>query len=266
MGLRFSSCGTNWGGVLFTPDESLEGYDTESPKNINIKNIKKEQAEVPKENKKEHVNSTRKILSKVNNERTVDTLAKDTIASEKDSIPETINVKVSRDTTEEETRTSVNPCDTTLITFESFIEKACEDQDDGGIYIRNIKGGVSPYEVLNEGDFDLAFLSSDTYSVWVKDINDCVSEGVKLTVESKVCEEPEEYVVSVSQGGWVEFQQAGRLTIFSMSGQVVTDLEIEKGFKWYGTNTSGNYLPLGVYNYLIKGSHGELSGVINVLN
>lgn len=161
---------------------------------------------------------------------------------------------------------NVKPCDTTKISFENYVEDACEEHDDGAIYIRNITGGTEPYEIISGGEYDLSFLTAGSYKVNVKDKNGCLSDSKTLKVKWKICGEPEEFVISLNQGGYFEPGTDGELTIVSEMGRVVYSSLVTNDFRWYGRNRTGSELPLGVYNFVLTSGSGTTTGVISVLD
>lgn len=163
--------------------------------------------------------------------------------------------------TKQEITSKSTPCQTIDIQYN--LTESCEGNENGKIEIIQSKNGTAPYQyALNNKEWidnkTYENLESGTYTLFVKDKNDCESQK-KIAILEKKCY-PNIYYIIPSQGiEWKIPFDDGKITIMNKRGNLIHELVLENGTEniWDG-NTSNGFLKAGLYVFYIENSTGEL--------
>ncbi len=162
----------------------------------------------------------------------------------------------------------INPCE--LVTLKAVITStpSCDDASNGSITIpmNQISGGTKPYKIsfnkLKDASTkeQYAYLPAGTYTINITDANGC-TKNFSSEVTEKNCRKTS-YVFAPDKGQVCTVTGKDNenyvLTILNMAGkQVYKTNTIEGTFEWQGLSQQGEYLPAGLYIYILEYVSGE---------
>lgn len=176
----------------------------------------------------------------------------------------------------ENIKTTEKDCDNVAITSDIDLEKSCSDRPTGKIIIKSesIEGGEPPYTVsINKSDFYSQFifetLKMGNYTITIRDKNDCKSTQGSFFIESFDC--TYEYAFAPDKGEIWEIpvqEKSGVLKIFTKSGQLIYNRDIEPDLKyeWTGRTNNGEELPMGAYIFIIEfRNQRSFNGIVTII-
>ncbi len=183
-----------------------------------------------------------------------------------------------------------NACDQVAIYANVLIENTCKDVNNGSLLIETntVSGGEGPYEYailpstkrvrISEVPFSSKVyydsLRSGYYNFLIKDKNGCLSFSERAalvrisscTVNSELIE-----LNSKDDNGWLindSLKVKASLIIKDIStNQIIFKEDYNPGnvLRWYGKDSSGNYLEQGSYNYKVEYFNGtSKSGTLKI--
>ncbi|MFL5728640.1 MAG: gliding motility-associated C-terminal domain-containing protein [Cytophagaceae bacterium] len=155
------------------------------------------------------------------------------------------------------------------------IGPACLTKNDGtiGIKIENVKGGKAPYLFsIDHGkhyskNYIFRNLKADTYTIMIKDADQCSKEWM-VEVPEKKCRETINDAFSPANGNWkIPVEDQGSIKIYNKNGVLVYSKDIAEGSEWDGKDNHGQLLEEGLYAFVIVYKNGsEQQGYISIMN
>ena len=169
-------------------------------------------------------------------------------------------------------------CSNVSITGEISTSESCTDKASGSILIRlsSLKGGKKPYSFSIAGPDEFmkvsqfSDLAGGTYKVLARDQNGCTNLLEEITIKTKAC--PKEYVFAPERNETFDFpipsNANGEIKISDRGGAIVYHAFINNGYpnSWNGNSSSGVEVSMGIYQFVITYSNGDITqGSVTVL-
>jgi hypothetical protein len=158
-------------------------------------------------------------------------------------------------------------CDTVEIIATVTTSNTCNDEASGSITIHVLpaSNSMKPYNYsINNVDFrdENVFnqLPAGYYTVYIRDNNNCNTVIELIDIKEIKCH----FRVAPLEGEEIEINLTensdGHFEIYNKIGAMVYSIPVYSGntIVWTGTDQSGNYLPMGAYNFFIRYKTGEI--------
>ena len=157
----------------------------------------------------------------------------------------------------------VYDCSEVSISAIVVAEKSCEHESTGILRIEesSVSGGTPPYELSidNQATYHttlcLGFLPPNSYSIWIRDINDCCTWLGNFSIETINCHYEDKFAPEKGER-WVipNRENPCRLWIYNQSGSLAFEASFNfpGTYLWDGRKRNGELLPMGVYTFILE--------------